>query len=156
MSQSYQKVLKNERAMAQLAKHIAPLLSQQITHLHLQGPLGVGKTTLVRKLLRAWGYEGSVKSPTYTLVETYDVMDFTLVHLDLYRLQNPLEIENLGLDEVFQEGRVMCIEWPCEGLPPADLLVNLDFLPERVGRQVVIYGNSTWGNNLLTQLSDAR
>ena len=69
----------------------------------LQGDLGAGKTTLVRSLLRGLGYEGRVKSPTYTLIEPYQVGDRSIYHLDLYRVSDPGELEYLGLREILAE-----------------------------------------------------
>jgi tRNA threonylcarbamoyladenosine biosynthesis protein TsaE len=89
--------------------------------------LGAGKTTLVRGFLREAGVVGAVKSPTYTLVETYRA-GATFVHLDLYRLIEPSELENLGLRDWAVPGHVWLVEWPERGtghLPPADLVIRL-------------------------------
>ena len=94
----------------------------------LSGDLGAGKTTLVRGFLGASGVQGPVRSPTYTLVETYPTGTATFVHLDLYRLSAPSDLENLGLRDWASEGFVWLIEWPERGvglLPAADLSVQL-------------------------------
>ena len=93
---------------------------------YLRGDLGAGKSTLARALLRALGVTGAIRSPTYTLVERYPVADGDAVHLDLYRIGDPGELEFLGLDA--GEGTLWLVEWPERGasaLPPADLDVAL-------------------------------
>lgn len=94
----------------------------------LQGELGAGKTTLVRALLQGLGHPGRVPSPTYTLVEPYDLPAGSAHHVDLYRLQDPMEAEQLGLAELPVAGGWLLVEWPERGtgfLPPADLRVAL-------------------------------
>lgn len=96
--------------------------------IHLRGDLGTGKTTLVRGYLRALGHPGRVKSPTYSLVETYDLDDERVFHLDLYRLSDPGEAAWLALEELERESARVLVEWPERGgdwLPPADLVVAL-------------------------------
>jgi tRNA threonylcarbamoyladenosine biosynthesis protein TsaE len=96
----------------------------------LKGSLGAGKTTFVRYLLQALGYDGKVKSPTYTLVEQYSVAGFDVYHMDLYRLNDPFELEEMGWREYFHQGAVCLIEWPEKAgdyLPQPDWVVALDF-----------------------------
>jgi tRNA threonylcarbamoyladenosine biosynthesis protein TsaE len=96
--------------------------------IHLVGDLGAGKTTLARGFLRACGVRGSVKSPTYTLVEVYETPTISVIHLDLYRLVDPAELEPLGLREFALAGYVWLIEWPeraASRLPRPDLSVAL-------------------------------
>lgn len=105
----------------------------------LSGELGAGKTTLVRGFLRARGYAGNVKSPTYTLIEPYDLASGRIYHLDLYRLGDGEELEYLGLREMLAEDAVLLVEWPERGagwLPEPDWLVDITYRPN--GRDVVI------------------
>lgn len=105
--------------------------------IHLGGELGSGKTTLVRGALRALAVGGTIRSPTYTLVESYAAGSRTLVHLDLYRLESPRELEALGVRELLLPAHVLFIEWPERGgdeLPRPDLAVQLHFAPH--GRRI--------------------
>ena len=95
---------------------------------YLRGELGAGKTTLAQGFVRACGIDGPVRSPTYTLLQVYPLERQTVVHLDLYRLRGPEELEPLGLTEWAIPGCLWLIEWPQRGeggLPPADLVVDL-------------------------------
>lgn len=116
-----------EAVGAGLARGI-PRGHPQALQVQLHGELGAGKTTLARGFVRALGYAGVVRSPTYTLVETYDFGAITVVHADLYRLQDPAEFEALGLRDLSTAGHVWLIEWPQRAapwLPAADLHIAL-------------------------------
>ena len=105
--------------------------------IYLQGDLGAGKTTLSRGFMRAFGYTGAVKSPTYTLVEPYEFELCNIYHFDLYRLADPEEVAYLGTDEYFAESNLCIVEWAEKGakwLPGADLVI--DIADEGTGRRL--------------------
>lgn len=96
---------------------------------YLSGDLGVGKTTLVRGLLRALGYDGRVKSPSYGLIESYTIDGLDVHHLDLYRLGDGEEILYLGLEDLLGERSLLLVEWPERGegwLPAADWTIRME------------------------------
>lgn len=110
---------------AALARALTPLPGAV---LYLRGDLGAGKTTLARGLLRALGVRGSIRSPTYTLVEPYSAEGHEILHLDLYRLRDPHELYNLGLDDHPPAASLWLVEWPEKAanlLPAADVSVEL-------------------------------
>lgn len=105
----------------------------------LHGDLGAGKTTLVRGLLRGLGHEGSVKSPTYTLLEPYELPSCMVYHFDFYRILDPQELDFIGIDELLEQAALKLIEWPERAearLPAADLDVYLGV--EGEGRRLEI------------------
>jgi tRNA threonylcarbamoyladenosine biosynthesis protein TsaE len=117
------------------------LAGRKGTVVHLEGPLGAGKTTLARGLLRALGVTGAIRSPTYTLLEPYEIAGRSLIHLDLYRLSGERELEPLGLRDYPPERTWWLVEWPERGggrLPAADLRVELAHDPD--GRRATLSG----------------
>jgi len=105
----------------------------------LHGPLGAGKSTLVRGVLQALGYTGAVPSPTYTLIETYELPECRLHHLDLDRLGDPEELEFIGIRDLFADPALCFVEWPERGagvLPGADLALTLELAG--AGRQLTL------------------
>jgi tRNA threonylcarbamoyladenosine biosynthesis protein TsaE len=104
-------LLADEQATLDLGARIAASLRPGEL-IFLEGDLGMGKTTLVRGLLRALGYEGTVKSPTYTLMEPYEIGSWRVYHLDLYRIVDPAELDFLGLDDIMDGSAVVLVEWP--------------------------------------------
>jgi len=121
--------------------------------LYLQGDLGAGKTTCARALLRALGVVGLVRSPTYTLVETYELAGITCIHVDLYRLQSLTEVDELGLRDLVGLSSLLMVEWPERGgaaLPAADLSVVLSYAGE--GRQARVTAHSRLGSRWLENL----
>lgn len=96
----------------------------------LRGPLGAGKTTLVRGWLRALGYDGPVKSPTFTLIEPYEMDSVQILHFDLFRIAKPSEIEYIGMLEHLETSQLQFVEWPERGnsrLPNPDLDIRLAY-----------------------------
>ncbi len=140
-----------ERLGAGLAGALAPGCV-----IYLRGELGAGKTTLARGLIQALGHRGTVKSPTYTLVEPYQLGEWRLFHWDLYRVVDPGELEYLGLRDQFDGQAVLLIEWPERGqgeLPAADVEVALRYVGEgRAGRLEAV---SAAGRMLLARLGGA-
>ena len=101
-------------------------LGSELVFLH--GTLGAGKTTLVRGYLRSLGYQGAVKSPTYTLLESYEFEALRVYHFDFYRIIDPGELGYIGIDELMAEQAVKLVEWPAmagDKLPPADIEIRL-------------------------------
>jgi tRNA threonylcarbamoyladenosine biosynthesis protein TsaE len=147
------KIFKTEEELLAFAAQFAKALPHQGVIIFLEGPLGAGKTTFTRGFLRGAGYTEKVKSPTYTLVEPYDICGKKIFHFDLYRLLDPHELEYIGIREYFSPDVVCLIEWPEKGfpfLPEADLILHLDFKQE--GREIKMEAVSDTGKNILQQI----
>lgn len=120
---------------------------------YLRGGLGAGKTTLVRGVLNALGYTGRVKSPTYTLLESYQVGGLDLRHFDLYRMNNDEEWESAGFRDEYNGRNILFIEWPDQAaslLPPPDLVITLEISAS--GRQAELIGYSDIGRACIGNL----
>ena len=132
-----------------LGHRLAPGMLAGVVYLH--GELGAGKTALARAILRGRGYAGTVRSPTYTLVEPYEIGDSTVYHLDLYRLSDPEELEWLGLRDMLAGAQtLLLVEWPERGegvLPPADIRITLQH--QDTGRTVNIEAETTRGHQMM-------
>ena len=125
--------------------------------LYLHGELGAGKTTSVRSLLRALGVERTIRSPTYTLVEVYEPGGLTCVHVDLYRLEGPLDVEALGLRD-YLDHCLLLVEWPEKGgaaLPAADVHLTLSYDGESrlAGLQAASERGAQWLGDLSNDTS---
>lgn len=138
-----------EAAMQVFAKIFADHLIPGLC-IYLTGDLGVGKTTFVRAMLQGLGVVGRIKSPTYTLVEPYELGNKKIFHFDLYRLQHADELLNIGIHEYFSSDAICLIEWPEKGiphLPSADIVCELNFLAE--GREITMSARSRRGESVL-------
>lgn len=146
-------ILEDESATLAFAKKLALQLPEKAL-IFLNGPLGAGKTTLVRGLLLASGHQGSTKSPTYTLVEPYQLADKKFYHFDLYRLGDPEELEYIGIRDYLDETAICLVEWPEKGIgfmPEADLILNLAY--EGEARSITLEASQAdWSERLLQSL----
>ncbi|AZO85771.1 tRNA (adenosine(37)-N6)-threonylcarbamoyltransferase complex ATPase subunit type 1 TsaE [Stutzerimonas stutzeri] len=130
--------LADEQAMSDFGARIARI-TQGHGLIFLEGNLGMGKTTLSRGIIRGLGHVGAVKSPTFTLVEPYEIGDIRAFHFDLYRLVDPEELEFLGIRDYFEDDALCLIEWPDKGagfLPKPDLTITIS--PQDSGRSLKI------------------
>ena len=146
----YTQFLADEAASLAFAQKLASVLKPSLT-VYLAGDLGAGKTTLTRGLLRAWGFEGTVKSPTYTIVESYELDGFKVEHFDLYRFQSPEEWLDAGLDELFDDNTIALIEWPQMAtgfVPAADVTIALSV--QDAGRLCTIIPHTELAQKMLS------
>ncbi|MFT6050705.1 MAG: tRNA threonylcarbamoyladenosine biosynthesis protein TsaE [Halioglobus sp.] len=135
---------------ALLARHLVPGIL-----VYLEGDLGMGKTTLARGIIQSLGHKGAVKSPTYTIVEPYDLTAGTVYHFDLYRLDDPEELEFMGIRDYFDGSSVCLIEWSQRGagfLPPADLVITIE--PAQEGRLVQLDPRTAAGETLVQLMAE--
>ena len=145
--------LPDEFATAALAQALAAAFSDGLSPplvLWLEGGLGAGKTSFARSLLRALGFAGAVKSPTYTIAESYPLPQFPLHHFALYRFSSPEEWEDAGLDDLASDGAICLIEWPDKGgayTPPPDITLALGHADG--GRNARLYSHTTHGRKSL-------
>lgn len=133
-------ILANVPQVTLLAKRFSQLLEKSAARFNktpwiifLEGDLGTGKTTFVRACLQAMGETGKIKSPTFTVLETYELKQWQIFHLDLYRLADPEELNFLGIEDYFTENAIFFIEWPRKGLgilPKPDILLHYKFLAQ--------------------------
>jgi tRNA threonylcarbamoyladenosine biosynthesis protein TsaE len=145
--------LTDEEATVALARKLAQNCYQGMV-IYLEGDLGAGKTTFSRGFIQGLGHIGHVKSPTYTLVEPYEIGEWRVFHFDLYRLSDPEELEFMGIRDYFDADCICLIEWPDKGaglLAPADLHISIEF--RQAGRTLSIQAKSAKGSDLLRQLN---
>lgn len=154
MNEALSLFAEDEAALVAIGHHLGNVCHRGTVY--LRGNLGAGKTTLCRGVLRSRGHGGAVKSPTYTLVEPYELAGGKVYHFDLYRLGDPEELEYMGVRDYF-DGDCLCIvEWPERGLgflPEAD--INIAIRVEGGGRRVSIMASSPSGQKVVNRLKDA-
>jgi len=151
MSGEFKIALANEQATLAFGRMIASegCLNQGGV-LYLQGQLGAGKTTFVRGILSGLGYLDAVLSPTYTLVQVYELAGRSIVHVDLYRLSHPEELEHIGVRDYFHKESICLVEWPEKGagyLPEADVECHIQ--EQGQGRVLICTANTGRGNKIL-------
>jgi tRNA threonylcarbamoyladenosine biosynthesis protein TsaE len=162
MIKNFTRDLVDEAATLQFGVVLASVIQPNLT-IYLHGDLGAGKTTLVRGILHSLGYVGKVKSPTYTLVESYEIKSHTisnlmLYHFDLYRFNDEEEWESAGFRDYFNTRSVCLIEWPEKAqsvLPTPDLNVTLAIknFGENTGRSIHVFAQSALGQQCLQAIS---
>lgn len=147
--------LTDEVATTKIAARLAQVFISGVVY--LVGGLGAGKTTFTRAWLQAKGHSGAVKSPTYTLVEPYQIKGQSVFHFDLYRLNDPFELELMGIRDYFDDhNALLLVEWPQNGepvIPVADLQLTLQIADDNVTRQLKIEAFSPIGIAALTDLT---
>jgi tRNA threonylcarbamoyladenosine biosynthesis protein TsaE len=153
MSTPVLKTIPDEEAMLVFGDALAKAVAGgAIVYLH--GQLGAGKTTLVRSMLRSMGYAGKVKSPTYTIVEPYEIGSVIVYHFDLYRLNTPDELEQIGMADYAGADAICLIEWPEKGfplLPMPDLACYIEIKGQ--SRVLRLESQTARGEVILTQLA---
>jgi tRNA threonylcarbamoyladenosine biosynthesis protein TsaE len=141
----------DEAACAEHAAALARHPALRDAYVELRGALGAGKTTFVRHLLRALGVQGRIKSPTYTVLEPYELPGLTVSHFDFYRFEDPREWEDAGFREVFAAPGLKLAEWPQKAealLPLPDLRMHIEALDEDA-RRVTLQASTPRGQELL-------
>lgn len=145
--------IQSEKEMLAFGTDLADAMMKNGAVIFLYGPLGAGKTTLVRGFLRHLGYRDKVKSPTYTLIETYEIGARNIYHFDFYRLTNSNELRHIGIQEYFSTHSVCLIEWPEKGfplLPEPDIACYISFI--KPGREIRLEARTTCGEEILKRL----
>ena len=146
----------DEAATERFARTLAAMPGLRLAYIDLQGELGAGKTTLVRHLLRALGVQGRIKSPTYAVVEPYELPDLNVWHFDFFRFSDPREWLDAGFRDIFANPGLKIAEWPDKAagcLPLADLVLHLE-VNEDESRQVTLKAQTALGATLLKGLAE--
>ena len=144
MQYSFNLALNNEQDTQNLAQVLATQFRSGV--IYLIGDLGAGKTTLSRYFLQHLGHQGAVKSPTYTLVEPYQIQGQDIFHFDLYRLNDPYELELMGIRDYLETPNALFLfEWPSKGgdeIPPADLIIEIKKSEDELSRTATLSSSS--------------
>lgn len=151
----YEVTVQNEAETLDLAGRFGRILAARGV-VYLNGELGAGKTTFCRGILRAYDYHGAVKSPTFTLVEPYDLQWGQVFHFDLYRIADPEELEFLGIEDYLEGGNLCLIEWSERGagfLPSADIVLDIKVAKQE--RHFRFTACSEFGRATLQQMGDS-
>jgi len=152
MAEVHQCELANEEETLALAKKFSQVLQAPLV-VYLEGELGAGKTAFCRGVIQAMGHSGAVKSPTYTLVEPYQLQGWRIHHFDLYRLADPEELEYMGIRDYFSEDTLNFIEWPDKGygwLPGADIEIRIEYAG--TGRKLTFSALTEAGQKIIKTL----
>jgi tRNA threonylcarbamoyladenosine biosynthesis protein TsaE len=151
--------LADEAATIAIGNKLADIVKKELKQgivVYLYGDLGAGKTTLTRGFVQGMGHIGHVKSPTYTLVEPYDLTNWQVYHFDLYRLSDPEELEYMGIRDYFARDCCCFIEWPEKGkgmIKEPDLRIDLAYSEEQ--RTINIQAKTALGEQILIALADS-
>ena len=146
---------KDEAATQAFAASLAGKAAIRNALIELHGDLGAGKTTFARHLLAALGVQGRIKSPTYAVVEPYELPDLNIWHFDFYRFSDPREWEDAGFRDIFASPGLKLAEWPEKAagfIPLADLVIHLNVLEDE-SRQVTLTAPTVIGQALLRAVS---
>lgn len=153
MTRSFEAHLNDEIATVAMGNKVAAIIEQGAV-IYLHGDLGAGKTTFTRGVVQGFGHTGKVKSPTYTLVEPYELTRANVYHFDLYRLGDPEELEYMGIRDYFSEQAICIVEWPEKGgefIPVPDLDITLSYVGDE--RKIVINSASERGIAIVEKLT---
>lgn len=145
--------LRDPEATAEIGMALGKAIADQCLVVYLRGDLGAGKTALCQSILKSYGYRGRVKSPTYTLLEPYELENALIYHFDLYRLADPEELEFIGIRDLAADNALFLVEWPDKGqgfLPAPD--IELDMKVQSPGRMLYIQGVSRRGQAVVDSL----
>ncbi|HBW97320.1 MULTISPECIES: tRNA (adenosine(37)-N6)-threonylcarbamoyltransferase complex ATPase subunit type 1 TsaE [Pseudoalteromonas] len=154
MTRSFEAHLNDEIATVAMGNKVAAIIEQGAV-IYLHGDLGAGKTTFTRGVVQGFGHTGKVKSPTYTLVEPYELTRANVYHFDLYRLGDPEELEYMGIRDYFSEQAICIVEWPEKGgefIPVPDLDITLSYVGDE--RKIVMNSASERGIAIVEKLTN--
>ncbi|MEJ2898531.1 tRNA (adenosine(37)-N6)-threonylcarbamoyltransferase complex ATPase subunit type 1 TsaE [Acinetobacter sp. NS-4] len=158
MQYSFKLALNNEDDTQNLAQVLAQHFTAGV--IYLIGDLGAGKTTLTRYFLQSLGHKGAVKSPTYTLVEPYNIHGKDIFHFDLYRLNDPYELELMGIRDYLETPNALFLfEWPSKGgdeIPEPDLIINIEKSEDELTRSATLsFSSEALQQALASQFNNA-